>query len=221
MFTVPFHLVKNAPSTLYLRKHSSFRHLYCIYHTCSKTGWRMTHLTSWPQFMCSLCRFTRKKDIFRSNKRLRHCNPTIVSFSLEFSMYCFKETARSAPDWHLQSADSKSPACFNLPCQNKAQTLWVTKGRAPPSPSGPNWWCLSFRPTGQHHRMLRLFKQTRGAAFLIVLHGGTDLATSNMQIIKYKWQDRDWTCVKTHTFSALCKLNCKFEDKHRKPHGHF
>lgn len=146
---VPFHHVRNSPSTLHLRKHSFFRHLCYVYHTCSKAGRKMTHLNPWPQFMCSLHRFTRKKNIFRSNKRLRHCNPTIVSLSLEFSVDCFDETARSAPDWHLQSADSKSPACFNLACLNKVQTFRVTKERTPPSQSGPNWWCLSFRPTGQ------------------------------------------------------------------------
>lgn len=93
-----YRILPPAPKTLHLREHSPFRH--CVYHTCAqKTEWRMTHRTVRPQFTCSLHHFSRKKDIFMCNKRLKHCNPAIVSLSLKFSIDCFDETASSIEPW--------------------------------------------------------------------------------------------------------------------------
>lgn len=95
-----YRIVSHAPKTLHHREHSPFRHLFCVYHTCAqKTEWSMTHQTVRPQFTCSLHHFSRKKDIFMCNKRLKHCNPTIVSLSLKFSIDCFDETASSIEPW--------------------------------------------------------------------------------------------------------------------------
>lgn len=92
-----------------------------------KTGWQMTHWAIWPQFMCSLHRFTHKKGIFRCNKRLWHCNPTIVSLSLKFSVDCFHETKRpieSKIEIYSKLIQS-CPTVFSL--HVIAQTYWWPK----------------------------------------------------------------------------------------------
>ena len=38
---------------------------------------------------------SQKKDIFKLNKRLKNCNPAIVSLCLNFSIDCFDETGLS------------------------------------------------------------------------------------------------------------------------------
>lgn len=179
-----------------------------MYHTCSRAGWKMTHLTAWPQFMYSLHRFTRKKGIFRSNKRLRHCNPTIVSLSLEFSIDCFDITAGSAPDWHLQSADSKSPACFRLACQNKAQTFrWPKNMHLCPKVARTDVFPADLQDsiTGCWGCSNKHEEQFSSLSFLVA----QTLPTRHVQImqLKNKWQVRDTTCVKPFTFNVLCNLN--------------
>lgn len=116
-----------------------------------KTGWQMTHWAIWPQFMCSLHRFTHKKGIFRCNKRLWHCNPTIVSLSVKFSVDCFHETKRpieSKIEIHSKLI-SKLPDCFFSAMQST--DILMTKEHSHLSQSSLNRWYLSFRPTDPDH----------------------------------------------------------------------
>lgn len=82
--------------------------------------------------MCSLHRFTRKKGIFRCNKRLKHCNPTIVSLSLKLSINCFDENAWSSEpriDIYSQLIQSLFFSCMS----KQSADMLVTKEHAPPS----------------------------------------------------------------------------------------
>lgn len=82
--------------------------------------------------MCSLHRFTRKKGIFRCNKRLKHCNPTIVSLCLKFSIDCFDETPWSIEP-QIDIYSQLIPSLFFSHMSKQSANMLVTKEHASPS----------------------------------------------------------------------------------------
>lgn len=138
--------------------------LFCKYHTCAPKQGEGWLIGLFDHSSCVL--FTAllpKMAFFWCNKRLKQCNPTIVSLSLKFSIDCFDETACSTvPRHEIYSQLIQSfLSVFPLACQNKAHF-----GDQIACASIPN--CLNVMSLLQTYRnslMLRLFDVTIWAVF--------------------------------------------------------